>query len=109
VQEVVARKSTPEAAGWAISSGRLLQFGPEWLESDERLTFDACSGDYWVLDALGRHVVQSLLDEGVQSTVQLEARCGPVLRGAADVDGIESALARLLEAGLVERALAPAS
>jgi PqqD family protein of HPr-rel-A system len=86
----------------------LLRFGPEWPESDERLAFDACSGDYWVLDALGRQVMQRLLDGGAQSTAQLKATCASGLRGAGGADELDPALAQLLEAGLIEPAPASA-
>lgn len=89
---------------WSIRSGRLLRFGPAWPESGDRLTFDACSGDYWVLDALGHYVVQRLLDTGVLSAAQLQSGAGRTPGLAGDVAELEPALARLREAGLIQPA-----
>lgn len=109
MQAVVADRGAPESAAWAVRSGRLLRFGPDWPESDDRLTFDACSGDYWVLDALGQLVVQRLIDRGAQSTAQLKAAASPMPGLAGGVDELEPALARLLEAGLIQAAHASVS
>jgi len=68
------------------------------------LAFDACSGDYWVLDELGHRVVQSLLDRGVLSAEQLQSEAGQMPGWAVDADGLEPVLARLLEAGLIQPA-----
>lgn len=96
----IADRSAAEPAAWSIRSGRLLQFGPDWPESGDRLAFDACSGDYWVLDELGHHVVQRLLESGVLSAETLQPEAG--LPGG--VEGLEPVLARLQEAGLIQAA-----
>ena len=104
MQAVAADRAVTESAAWTVRSGRRLRFGPDWPESGDRLTFDACSGDYWVLDALGQRVVQRLLDCGAQSTAQLEAAASPVPGLAGGADELEPVLARLLEAGLIQAA-----
>jgi len=104
VQAVAADLGISGSPTWTVRSGRQLRFGPDWPESDDRLTFDACSGDYWVLDALGQRVVQRLLDSGAQSTAQLKAAASPVLGRTGGVDELELALVRLLEAGLIQPA-----
>lgn len=99
----IADRSAAEPAAWSIRSGRLLRFGPEWPESSDRLAFDACSGDYWVLDELGHHVVRRLLEGGVLSAEHLQPEAA-LPEGA---DGLEPVLARLLEAGLIQAARGP--
>lgn len=99
----IADRSAAEPAAWSIRSGRLLRFGPDWPESGDRLAFDACSGDYWVLDELGHHVVQRLLEKGALSAEHLQSAAG--LSGNAD--GLEPVLARLQEAGLIQAARGP--
>jgi len=51
-----------------------------------------------VLDELGHHVVQRLLESGALSAERLQPEAG-LLEGA---DGLEVVLARLLEAGLIQ-------
>lgn len=80
---------------WTICSGRSLQFGPEWPESDARLAFDACSGDYWVLDALGRDVLRLLLDQRALSAAALQQQLGEVEKLATALDSLSEA--RLIE------------
>jgi hypothetical protein len=68
------------------------------------LAFDACSGDYWVLDELGHHVVQHLLERGTLSAEQLRSVAGQTPGSVFETDGLEPVLARLLEAGLIQPA-----
>lgn len=86
----------------AIRSGRMLKLGPDWLESDATLAFDACSGDFWVLDGLGRFIVERLLKGGPASpqTLQTEVAATPEIAHAAD--DLPAGLASLLEAGLLQ-------
>ncbi|NCT83266.1 MAG: PqqD family protein [Comamonadaceae bacterium] len=63
------------------------------------MAFDASSGDYWVLDALGHGVLQGLLDGGARSATQLN--CG-------DPAELEPVLVRLRQAGLIQTVHAPA-
>lgn len=99
---------TFESAAWSIRSGRLLRFGPDWPESGHRLTFDACSGDYWVLDALGHRVVKCLLDQGAQSDSQLKSAVDRLSGLPGDMGELEPVLERLLQAELVQRVHASA-
>lgn len=101
MQEIAGSRAAGPAA-WAICSGRALRFGPDWPESDGRLAFDACSGDYWVLDVLGRDLLQLLIDQGAASTPALQVLASQ--RAAGDEDGasLEVVLASLTQAGLIE-------
>jgi hypothetical protein len=97
VQEVRAGESSSIQGlpAWSIAAGRKLLFGPEWAESPDRLVFDACSGDYWVLDQDGHAALRSLLplttDGGPASS--------PLTKGATPDDAV---LTRLFEVGLIE-------
>jgi hypothetical protein len=104
----IASGDAASLAAWTIRSGRLLRFGPDWPESSDRLAFDACSGDYWVLDALGHHVVQRLLGDGSRSSADMSRDCAPAAESGFGTDVLEPALSRLFEAGLIQpRAPAP--
>ncbi len=80
----------------------MVQLGPDWLESDATLAFDACSGDYWVLDGLGRFVVERLLEGGPASPQSLQAEVAATPAIAHAADDLPAGLASLLEAGLLQ-------
>ncbi len=90
------------AAVWVIRSGRDLRFGPDWPESSDRLAFDACSGDFWVLDELGHRVLQRLLDRAPLPAGQLQAEFGGRTGGSDVGEAMANVLARLQEAGLIQ-------
>lgn len=48
----------------ALTPGRSLKWGPDWGEGDASLLFDCRSGDYWVLEARARRIVQTLQASG---------------------------------------------
>lgn len=98
--QAIADRTAAYTAAWSIRAGRLLRFGPDWPEAEDRLVFDACSGDYWVLDDLGHAVVRQLLDGGVLTAEQLLPAV--VLPGASD--RVNTVLEGLLEAGLIQTA-----
>ena len=88
------------ATGWpasaivAIAPGRRLRWSPEWDCSDDTVLFDAASGDFWVLSADARALVQQLEREG------------PLPRHAWPTDGpagdmIEHVLASLVRGGVL--------
>lgn len=108
MQEIAADPASKPIA-WAIRDGRLLRFGPPWPESPDRVTFDACSGDYWVLDDLGHHVVRCLLDGGALSIEDLNVTMAQGRDPAFERGDLELVLERLSEAGLIQIARAPAS
>lgn len=104
----VAPGHAVEATAWAVRSGRDIRFGPDWPESGDRLAFDACSGDYWVLDELGHRVLRQLLDRAPLSAGQLRADLGLDTGETLADDGLAPVLARLQEAGLIQSAPAGA-
>jgi len=95
-------------AAWTIRAGRQLRLGPDWQESSDRLAFDDCSGDYWVLDALGQRIVSRLL--------RRQSGASPAPLGVNDAPGVpapsghelQAALAQLLEAGVIQPVAPPA-
>lgn len=107
MQEIAVDPASAPIA-WAIRDGRLLRFGPAWPESSDRVIFDACSGDYWVLDALGHVVVRRLLDDGALSTERLNMALTQGSAPATEPGNLVIVLERLSEAGLIQTA-APAS
>lgn len=85
-----------------MSRGRDIRFGPAWPESDARIAFDACSGDYWVLDGLGHRVLRRMLERAPFPAGQLKAELGlGTDETRADKD-LAPVLARLQEAGLIQ-------
>ncbi len=108
MQEIAAAPAS-QLVAWSVRDGRLLRFAPEWPESSERVTFDACSGDYWVLDDLGYRVVRCLLDGGAMSTEHLDLAIARSGAPAVERGDLELVLERLSEAGLIQIAQACAS
>jgi hypothetical protein len=86
----------------AIHPGRTILLGPDWLESDATLAFDACSGDYWVLDGLGRFIVERLLEGRTASPQSLQAEVSSTPAIAHAADDLAAGIAGLLEAGLLQ-------
>lgn len=101
MQEIAADSASAPLA-WSIRQGRLFRFAPAWAESPDRVTFDACSGDYWVLDALGYEVVSRLLGGGTLSTERLSIAIAQDGVPAVERNDLEMALERLAEAGLIQ-------
>lgn len=94
-------------AAWTIRSGRQLRLGPDWAESADRLAFDDCSGDYWVLDALGHGIVRHLLArEGHLSPAHASP---PSATTPLTADLLAAALSELYDAGVVQPAALPTS
>lgn len=86
----------------AVRSGRVLQLGPAWSDGEATLAFDAASGDYWVLDAVGRLVIACILDGGARSLTELASAIAatPALAHAG-VD-LPAVLEGLAQAGLLQ-------
>lgn len=92
----------------AIRPGRVVGLGPDWIESDATLAFDASSGDYWVLDGLGRFLVERLLAGGPLPAAQLSSEVAGTPAIAHAAGEVHAALTGLLDAGLIQDGI-PAS
>jgi hypothetical protein len=66
-----------------ITPGRALRWAPRWSCSDDAVLFDASSGDYWVLSAEGRTVIEWLQAEPVIDRSELLERLAPTTADAA--------------------------
>lgn len=78
-----------------ITPGRLLRWAPRWPCSDDAVLFDAASGDYWVLSAPGRAIIEAL-----QAAAPLERAALIEGLAAPDADG-EALIRSLAAAGLL--------
>jgi len=78
-----------------ITPGRALRWAPRWACSGDAVLFDASSGDYWVLAADGRTVIEWLQAEPAIDHDVLLHRLKP-----ENSDG-EAVLASLGAAGLL--------
>ena len=78
-----------------ITPGRALRWAPRWDDSEDTVLFDAASGDYWLLTADGRTVVEWLQAEPVLSHDDLLARLA-----AVTTDGL-ALIGNLASAGLL--------
>lgn len=74
--------------------GRQLRWSPAWACSTHQVAFDATSGDYWVLTAEARSLLEWLAP-GAQTAHALHQRLRP-----AGADGV-ALLQGLAQAGLV--------
>ena len=87
---------------YACHPGRDLRFAPAWECSEESILFDARSGDYWVLSALARELMQQLLAVPAATVDALAAGdATPALE--APRAAVEETLATLLDHRLVRR------
>jgi hypothetical protein len=85
-----------------LAKGRSICLGPDWIESDATLAFDASSGDYWVLDGLGRFVVERLLLRGAMWSGELQAEVANAPAIAHAVEDVEAGFVSLIESGLIQ-------
>jgi len=95
-------------AAWTIRAGRQLQLGPDWQESPDRLAFDGCSGDYWVLDGLGHWVISGLLQRQPGAPLARGAPSGMPAGVTVSNDELQAALAQLCDAGVIQPVAPPA-
>lgn len=53
---------------YRLHPGRRLLHGPNWAEAAQRVVFDACSGDYWVLTEAADKLLRSAIDGSPDGT-----------------------------------------
>lgn len=56
-----------------VLPGRSIAFSPEWRDDGLSVLFDRNSGDYWVVSALARKIVESVVRDDVRSEEELTA------------------------------------
>ena len=80
-----------------ITPGRALRWAPRWACAEDAVLFDASSGDYWVLSAEGRAVIEWLQAENRIDHDALLDRLAPVT-----TEGKVKAKGLYAEAGVLE-------
>ncbi|MDE2323928.1 MAG: hypothetical protein KGL51_04560 [Betaproteobacteria bacterium] len=92
----------------AVRSGREIRLGPRWPDAEATLAFDSSSGDFWVLDAATRSMLEALLQHGPLDERRLQNMTPDAPRAEDPGAAVwASRLQSVIDAGLLVRCQAP--
>ena len=99
----VAPGGTHTGSILCILPGRSIAFSPEWRDDGLSVLFDRNSGDYWIVSALARRLVELLVQADRRSAEELEHLAAQLPSADADesLPAVAAVLDELVQLGIL--------